>query len=327
MVLSIFKPPATFKAGVGELPKVDKKSCDDLTQLLLDFGFVWVGEWVFESGGEVGWIAELLEWSEDWCAVMDWVLPQLRSAAVVVTGQSPKKQANASVAAFQSSSRPDVRSPQAFVISETITPGNLSRSSTIAPVSMSLKTLTAPVIAASATSTIWVGKLTKMRMRSEIAPVTSSGRFSMILGTLPCSSSSTKALASAASFSNVWMMSHGMSLRRRTIFWDRKRPLTIRLLIASVSKRLTHGGSLTHIGIIDAARVGFASILPRRWPDEMSRLLQQSEVNRQDILPGVKRWPLRSSWVVTRRKLWAKMKVQYNAATECESLRKSKPAD
>lgn len=223
MVLSSFKPPATFKAGVGELTKVDNMSCDDITGLLLDFGLVWVGSSLVGSGGGVGWIAELLEGSEDRmevCAVMGWVPPQLRStaAAVVVTGQSPKRQANASVAAFQPSSRPDVRSPQAFVISETITPDIFSRSSTIAPDSMSLKTLTAPVIAASAMSTISVGKLTKMRMRSEIAPVTSSGRFSMILGTLPCSSSSTKALASAASFSNVLMMSQGVSLRRGQYF-------------------------------------------------------------------------------------------------------------
>lgn len=274
MILSIFKLPAAFKAGVWELLKVDGKGC--------------VADWFVESGGEVGWIAV--------CAVMDWVLPQFRFAAVVVAGQPSSKQATA----------PDA--------------------SPIVPVSMSLNTLTAPVIADLVTSRISVGKLTKMRVRFKKVPVISSGRFSMILGTLPCSSSSTKVLASAASFSNVRMMSQGMSLRRPTILLDWNKPWKIRLLIASVSKRLTHGGSLTYMGIIDAARVGFASILPR-WPGEMSTVLQQSEVNRQDILPKVKRWPLRSSWVVTRRKLWAKMEVQYNAATECEIMRTSKPAD
>lgn len=240
MVLSILKLAATFTAGVGELPKID-----DNTGLLLDFGLVWVGDWVIvESGGEVGWIAELLEGSEDdlmeACAVMAWVPPQLRSVAVMVLEQPKILQSIASAIAFQSSTRPDVRSPQAFVISETTTPGKFARSDVILPVSMSLKIWTASVIAASATPTIWVGKLAKIPTIFLKALMASSGRSLMIVGTLPCSSSSIKILASAASFSNVWMVSQGMSLRRRTIFSDRKRPWTIRLLIASVYKRLNY---------------------------------------------------------------------------------------
>lgn len=231
MVLSILKLAATFTAGVGELPKID-----DNTGLLLDFGLVWVGE--------VGWIAELLEGSEDdlmeACAVMAWVPPQLRSVAVMVLGQLTNSQAIASVIAFQSSTRPDVRSPQAFVISETTTPGKFARSDVILPVSMSLKIWTASVIAASAAPTISVGKLAKIPTIFLKALMASSGRSWMIVGTLPCSSSSRKVLASSASFSNLWMVSQGMSLRRRTIFSDRKRPWTIRLLIASVYKRLNY---------------------------------------------------------------------------------------
>ena len=287
MVLSSLKPPATFIAAVGELSKVE---CDESTELLL----VWVGDGMFESGGEVGW---------EVCAVMAWVLPQ-PLAAVVIAGQPPKKQSITCVAAFQSPTRPDVRSPQPFVKSETITPGIFSRSDTIAPDPMSLKTLTASVTAAPAALRIWVGNLAKMPTTSEISVITSCGRFWMIVGTLPFSSSSIKFLASSASDSNVWMTLQGMSLRRRTILSDRKRPWTIRLLIASVSEWLTHRDSLTYIGMIDAARDGFASILPR-WPVEMCILLQRSKVNKQDILPKLKRWPLRSSWAVPRRKLWA----------------------
>lgn len=257
MVLSIFKPPATFIAAD-----------------------VWVG---YD------------------CPVIAWVLPQL-PAAVVATAQSRKTQPSP-VTAFQSSTRPEVRSPQPFVISETITPGMFARSDVIAPVPISLKTWTASVTAALAPSTIWLGKVPKMPTNWEKIPLTSSGRCDMIVGTVPFFSSSIKVLASSASFSNVLMISQGMSLRRRTILSDRKRPWTIRLLIASVSKRFTHRGSLTYMGMIDAARVGFAPILPR-WPGEMSILLQQSTVNRQDVLPKPKRWPLRSSWAVTGRMLW-----------------------
>lgn len=102
MVLSVLKPPATFIAGLREIPKVDKESCKDFTGLTLGFGFVWVGDGMFESSGEVEWIAELLEGSEDWkeaCAVMAWVLPQLRSA-VVATGQLPMTQVIALGIAF-----------------------------------------------------------------------------------------------------------------------------------------------------------------------------------------------------------------------------------
>ena len=166
---------------------------------------------------------------------MAWVPLQL-PPAVVVTGQWAKRQVIAPFAAFQSSTRPDLKSPQEFVISETITPGSFSRSDTIAPDSMSLKTLTASVTAASAAPTIWVGKVAKMPTTSEKAPMTSFGRCWMIVGTLRCPSSSIKVLACPASFSNVWIMLQGMSLRWRTILSDRKRPWTIRLFITSVSK-------------------------------------------------------------------------------------------
>lgn len=227
MALSILKSPAAFIAGVRELPEVD---CDNCTGLLLVFGLVWVGDGMFESGGEAGWIVELLEGSEDGkevCAVMAWVLPQVW-AAVVATGHL----AMMHVAAW-------TMSPQSLVTSETIRPGTFSRSDTIAPDSMSLKILTASVTTAPAAPMIWVGKLAKMPTTFEKAPMTSFGRSWMIVGTLPSSSSSIKFLASSASFSNVRMTLQGMSLRRSTIWLDRKRAWTIRLVIALVSKRLT----------------------------------------------------------------------------------------
>lgn len=180
--------------GVWELPKVDEESCDDTTGLLLDVGLVWVGDGMVESGGEVGWIAELLESSEDWMeagVVVAWVPLQLPSAAVLVVGQLTIKHA--------ASQKPGVRSPQVFSKSETITPGICSSSDTIAPLSMSLKTLTTSVTAASATLTIWVGKLKKMPTTVEKALMTSCGRSWMIVGTWPFWNSSTNFWASPAS--------------------------------------------------------------------------------------------------------------------------------
>lgn len=185
MVLSMFKPAAAFILLVesGRDAELLEGSEDwmEVPGLVLDLGPVWVGDLLVESGWGVDWIAELLEGSEDWMegfAVVDWVAPpQLRSAAVVATVHWTKAQPITCVTAFQSSSRPDVKSLQALVISETITPGNFERSSTIAPLWMSLKTLTAPVIVASATLRISVGNVKKILRRFEIAPMTSSGRF------------------------------------------------------------------------------------------------------------------------------------------------------
>ncbi len=157
------------------------------------------------------------------------MLPQ-ESAALDVTGQASKKQAMAFVAASQSSSRPDVRSPQALVMSETAMLGMFSISETMAPVSMSLKRLAASVTAASAAPTSWLGRVMKMPTTSEKAEMTSLGRSWMMVGTWPSSICSTNCCAWPASVSRVWIMLQGMSLAYLTILSERRRPLMMILL-------------------------------------------------------------------------------------------------
>ena len=106
-------------------------------------GSDWCGTGVTEESVTLVWLERA------------WVFDALQElTASVLTGQSTNKQPIALVAAFQSSSRPAVRSLQALVISETTTPGKFSMSDTIAPLPISLKTLAASVMPASATLTI-----------------------------------------------------------------------------------------------------------------------------------------------------------------------------
>lgn len=128
---------------------------------------------------------------------------------------------------------PDVNSPQPSIISEAITSGKLSRSFLISPLPMWSKTLATSVTAASATSTIWLGNVSKMLITSVRVLTMSSGISLMSDGVSPFRSCSTKSLAASISLSIICMTLHGISEMTFTmfLFLDRRRPLMMVLLM------------------------------------------------------------------------------------------------